>query len=297
VKKINPKEVSPAVLHGYLLGTIAPRPIAFVSTIDLKGNVNLSPFSYFNIFGTNPPTLIFSPARRIRGNTNKHTLENILEVKEAVINIVNYPMVEQMSLASTEYGKGVNEFKKAGFTPIASEMVKPPRVEQSPASFECIVKEVVETGKEGGAGNLIICEIVLAHINENIFDEEGKIDPYKLDAVARMGGDYYCHAQGDAIFKIKKPTRYIGIGMDQLSEHILNSKVLSGNNLAQLAGVESLPTAEEVELFKQGRLFQEFSPESVNEKELENKIHVKAKECLDSGDVHTAWLFLLQLVC
>ena len=296
MKKIDPKEVSTVELHGYLLGAIAPRPIAFVSTIDLEGNANLSPFSYFNIFGTNPPTLVFSPVRRVRGNTTKHTLENILEVKEAVINIGNFAMVEQMSLASTDYAKGVDEFKKAGFTPVASEKIKPPRVGESPAAFECIVKQVLETGSEGGAANLVICEVVMAHIDENILDENGAVDPYKLDAVARMGGDYYCRAQADSIFKIPKPTRHIGIGMDQLPEHILSSSILTGNNLARLAGVDTLPTQEEIRLFRTNATFLaiEQTYASSNE-DFQLQIHQIAKEHIERGEVHTAWLLLLQL--
>jgi len=193
-KRIDPKEVTTGVLHSYLLGAIAPRPIAFASTIDKEGKVNLSPFSFFNVFGANPPILIFSPARRGRDNTVKHSYENVLEVPEVTINIVDYAMVQQMSLASTEYPKGVNEFVKAGLTEIASEKVKPPRVADAPASFECKVLQVIPTGIEGGAGNLIICEVVLVHIANRVLDGNGKIDPFKLDAVARMGGDWYCRA-------------------------------------------------------------------------------------------------------
>ncbi len=294
--KIDPQEISPVDLHGYLLGAIAPRPIAFVSSIDLSGNVNLSPFSYFNIFGTNPPILVFSPVRRIRGNTTKHTLENIFEVKEAVINIGNFDMVEQMSLASTDYAKGIDEFKKAGFTPVASEKIKPPRVGESPAAFECIVKQVLETGSEGGAANLVICEVVMAHIDEKILDKKGAIDPYKLDAVARMGGNYYCRIQGNSIFEVPKPTRHIGIGMDQLPENILSSKVLTGNNLARLAGVASLPTQEEVKAFRTHASFLAIEQTYASSSEaFQLQIHQIAKEHIERGEIHTAWLFLLQL--
>lgn len=296
MKSINPKEVSPVVLHHYLVGAIAPRPIAFVSTVDFEGNVNLSPFSYFNIFGTIPPLLVFSPVRRVRANTNKHTLENIMEVKEAVINIGNYAMVEQMSLASTEYDKGIDEFKKAGFHPVPSELVKPPRVGQSPVAFECIVREVIETGSGGGAANLVLCEVVMAHIDEKILDEAGNIDPYKLDAVARMGGDYYCRVQGDSIFKIPKPTSHIGIGMDRLPAHILNSKVLTGNNLARLAGVERLPENQEIAHFHKNALFQEVVRTNAGSPEaFELELHKRAQNYIENGDIHTAWLFLLQI--
>lgn len=236
---IDPKEVTVGKMHSYLLGAIAPRPIAFASTIDKDGNVNLSPFSFFNCFGANPPLLIFSPARRGRDNTTKHTYENVLEVPEVVINIVNYELVQQMSLASTEYKKGVNEFVKAGLTPIASTKIKPPRVGEAPVSFECKVLQVIPTGLEGGAGNLVICEVVLAHIKDEVLDAEGKIDPFKLDAVARMGGDWYCRANGEALFTVPKPLEKVGIGIDQLPEAIRKSKVLTGNDLGMLANVES----------------------------------------------------------
>jgi flavin reductase (DIM6/NTAB) family NADH-FMN oxidoreductase RutF len=238
---IDPKEVSVGKMHSYLLGAIAPRPIAFASTIDKDGNVNLSPFSFFNCFGANPPLLIFSPARRGRDNTTKHTYENVLDVPEVVINIVNYAIVQQMSLASTEYAKGVNEFVKAGLTPISSLKIKPPRVGESPAAFECRVLQVIPTGIEGGAGNLVICEVVLAHIKDEILDVEGKIDPHKLDAVARMGGDWYCRAQGESLFKVPKPLDKITVGIDQLPEAIRLSTVLTGNDLAMLANVEQVP--------------------------------------------------------
>jgi len=240
---IDPKEISIGKMHSYLLGTIAPRPIAFASTIDKEGNINLSPFSFFNCFGANPPILIFSPARRGRDNTTKHTYENVLEVPEVVINIVNYNMAQQVSLASTEYPKGVNEFIKSGLTPIASSLVKPPRVGESPAAFECRVLQIIPTGTEGAAGNLVICEVVLAHIKDEVLDNEGKIDPFKIDAVARMGGDWYCRANGETLFKIPKPLDKMGIGIDQLPEAIRNSKVLTGNDLALLANVEELPVS------------------------------------------------------
>lgn len=271
-------------MHGYLLGAIAPRPVAFASTIDKQGNVNLSPFSFFNCFGANPPILIFSPARRGRDNTTKHSYENVLEVPEVVINIVNYAMVEQMSLASTEYDKGVNEFIKSGLTAVVSDLVKPPRVGESPASFECKVLEVKATGTEGGAGNLVICEVVKAHISEDILDEKGVIDPFLLDAVARMGGNWYCRAQGDALFEIPKPLATKGIGIDQLPERIRTSTVLTGNELARLANVEAIP-----ELLTLNASFQE----KLNKlKSLEEK-HALAKSLLSEGKLADAWQVLL----
>jgi flavin reductase (DIM6/NTAB) family NADH-FMN oxidoreductase RutF len=241
---INPKEVSAPEFHGYLLGAVTPRPIAFASTIDLEGLVNLSPFSFFNCFGANPPLLIFSPARRGRDNTTKHTYENVLAVPEVVINIVNYAMVQQTSLASAEYPKGVNEFKKAGFSEVPSVMVRPPRVGEAPVAMECKVLQVIQTGDKGGAGNLVICQVLLMHIKEEVLDDEGRIDPFKLDAVARLGRDWYCRVQGNAIFKVPKPLEKIGIGIDQIPEHIRRSKILTGNDLALLANVEKIPDVQ-----------------------------------------------------
>lgn len=290
---ITPGEVSTAQLHGYLLGAIAPRPIAFVSTVNEKGEVNLSPYSFFNVFSANPPIAIFSPARRVRDNTTKHTLQNAMTTKEAVINIVNYNMVEQMSLASTEYAEGVNEFVKAGFTELASELVKAPRVKESPVQLECKVREVVHLGNEGGAGNLVICEIVKVHINEAILDENKKISPQKIDLVARMGGDWYCRANFDALFEVAKPLAKLGIGFDALPLDIKNSEVLTGNDLGKLANVEQLPDETEVneyKLLELSDLYQELFDEP---KELEKQLHLRAKELLKNNQVHEAWLTLL----
>jgi flavin reductase (DIM6/NTAB) family NADH-FMN oxidoreductase RutF len=223
-----------------MLGAVAPRPIAFASTIDAEGNVNLSPFSFFNVFSANPPIMIFSPARRGRDNTTKHTYENVLQVKEVVINIVNYDIVQQMSLSSTEYAQRVNEFDKAGLTPVASETIQPPRVAESPVQFECKVNEVIALGTEGGAGNLVICEVLKMHIDEAILDADGKIDPVKLDAVSRMGGYWYGRAK-EGMFEVPKPLSRLGIGFDQLPEVIRTSKLLTGNDLAMLANVAVLP--------------------------------------------------------
>ena len=238
---INPREVSVPQFHALLLGAVTPRPIAFASTVDKNGVVNLSPFSFFNCFGANPPLLIFSPARRGRDNTTKHTYENVLEVPEVVINVVNYEMVQQTSLASTEYPRGVNEFQKAGFTEVPSVMVKPPRVGESPVSMECKVLQVIQTGNSGAAGNLVICQVLLMHVKDEVLDGRGSIDPFKLDAVARLGRDWYCRVQGDSIFQVPRPTDKIAIGIDQLPPSIRNSKVLTGNDLGLLASVESIP--------------------------------------------------------
>jgi len=288
IKTISPKEVSVAEFHGILLSAVAPRPIAFVSTIDAEGNINLSPFSFFNTFGANPPILIFSPARRVRDNTTKHTLENVREVPEAVVNIVNYAMVEQTSLASTEYDKGINEFVKAGFTQVPSVLVKPPRVGESPVAFECKVLQIIETGSEGGAGNLVICEILLAHIKEEVLDEKGKIDTRKMDLVARMGAEWYCRASGDALFEIPKPLLTKGIGIDQLPETVRNSPVLTGNNLGRLANVEALPKPEEIRNYHNADL--------ENLKKNGNSLvekHKLAQKYLEQGKTQEAWLILL----
>ncbi len=294
-KTIDPKNVSTPEFHGYLLGAVAPRPIAFASTVDADGNVNLSPFSFFNAFGANPPTLIFSPARRVRNNTTKDTLENAKITKEVCISIVSYEIVEQMSLASTEYDTGVNEFLKAGLTEMPSERIKAPRVLEAPASFECKVKEIVETGSEGGAGNLIICEVLLAHIDEAILDENGKIDPFKLDAVGRMGGNWYVRAQGDALFEIAKPVRNKGIGIDQIPEHIRHSEILTGNNLGQLGNVEMLPEENDVIDFRQDEEVSEILNQNYNDRDvLRKSLHIHAQKLLSQKKVREAWLTLLQ---
>jgi len=290
MKSIFPKEVSVAEFHSYLLSAIAPRPIAFVSTIDAQGNVNLSPFSFFNVFGANPPLLIFSPARRVRDNTLKHTLENLREVGEAVVNVVDFAMVEQTSLASTEYAKGVNEFVKAGFTELASLAVRPPRVGESPVSLECKVLQIIETGTEGGAGNLVICEVLAIHIQKDILDEKGKIDTKKIDLVGRMGGEWYCRANDAALFEIPKPLISKGIGIDQLPQHIRESKVLTGNNLGRLANIESLPSSEEIAKFLDSSLEDKFKQGTLGNEE----VHRYAQSLLENNEQQKAWLVLLK---
>lgn len=275
MKSIRPNDITTAQLHGYLLGAVSPRPIAFASTINEEGIVNLSPFSFFNVFSANPPILIFSPARRVRDNTTKHTLENVLINKEVVINIVSYDMVQQMSLSSTEYAKGINEFTKAGLTEAASVAVKPPRVAESPVQFECKVTDVIALGDQGGAGNLVICEVVHLHIDEAILDAEGKIDPVKIDTVARMGGNWYNRAK-EGMFEVPKPLSTLGIGVDALPEAIKSSKVLTGNDLGMLANVENLP--EEANSF-------------VNASE---EMHILAQQQLCNGNVSEAWKLLVK---
>lgn len=281
---IDPKEIPTGKLHGYLLGAVAPRPICFASTVDKDGNPNLSPYSFFNVFGSNPPIMIFSPARRVRDNTTKHTLQNIEATKEVVVNVVNYDIVQQMSLSSTEYPKGVNEFVKAGFTMLPSDEVKPFRVAESPVQFECKVLDVIYTGNEGGAGNLILCEVVKIHINDEVLDEHGSIDQHKIDLVARAGGSYYSRAR-DGFFEIPKPISTLGIGVDRIPEDIRNSTVLTGNNLGMLGNVESLPSEDAVDNFAKDH------PEYVGLKA--SKKHTFAQEYLDKNDVESAWKVLL----
>ncbi len=283
-----PQDISTGKLHGLLLSAVAPRPIALASTIDANGNANLSPFSFFNVFSANPPIMVFSPARRVRNNTTKHTLENAEETGEVVINVVNYDIVHQMSLSSTEYPEGVNEFKKAGLTMQASDLVKPFRVAESPVQFECKVNEIVKLGNEGGAGNLIICKVVKLHIDDDCLDDAEQIDQEKLDLVARAGGSYYSRAR-NGFFEIPKPLSTLGIGVDNMPEHVRNSMILTGNDLGMLANVGTLPTKKEVATFIT---------------EIENKYpqlidasqrtkHKKAKDYLSYGDIDSAWKLLL----
>ena len=291
--EINPKDLSTKDLHGYLLSSVGPRPIALVSTIDNEGRPNLSPFSFFNIFSANPPIAIFSPARRVRNNTTKHTLQNATSTKEAVINVVSYPIVEQTSLSSTEYKEGVNEFIKSGFTPLESIHVKPYRVKESPVQMECIVKDIISLGEEGGAGNLVVCEIVKMHISENVLNEHHQIDPNKIDLVGRMGGNWYCRTSKTSLFEVQKPNSKIGIGYDQLPQHIRNSDILSGNDLAKLANVESLPSVEDVEKFKENKDLVKILKSSVDEKQTRENLHYHCKKLLQENKVLDAWCTLL----
>ncbi len=291
--KVNPKEVPVPKLHGYLLGAIGPRPIAFASTIDKEGNPNLSPFSFFNVFSANPPIAIFSPARRGRDNTIKHTYENVKEVPEVVINVVNFDITEQMSLSSTEYPKGTDEFTKSGLTPIASELIRPFRVKESPVQFECKVKEVVELGTSGGAGNLVICEVVMIHIDDAVLDADGRIDQTKIDLVGRMGGNYYVRAHGDALFEVAKPLQKLGIGVDAIPSGIRNSKVLTGNHLGKLGNVEELPDETTVNDYKLTELADIFITLEDDSAALEAALHERARDLLDQGSVEEAWMALL----
>lgn len=284
----NPKDLSTGRLHGYLLSAVAPRPIAFASTIDKEGNPNLSPFSFFNVFSANPPILIFSPARRVRDNTTKHTLENVEAVNEVVINVVNYDIVHQMSLSSTEYPEGVNEFEKAGLTMLPSDEVKPFRVAESPIQMECKVNEIVKLGAEGGAGNLVICEVVKLHISEEVMNEDNTINQEALDLVARAGGSYYSRAKS-GFFEIPKPLQTMGIGVDNLPEYVKNSMILTGNDLGMLANVDMLPTEDEVKQFVNdiSERYPDIKTATHREK------HKLARNYLSYGDVESAWKLLL----
>jgi len=283
-----PNTLSTSKLHGYLLSAVAPRPIAFASTIDADGNVNLSPFSFFNVFSANPPVMVFSPARRVRDNTTKHTLHNVEATKEVVINVVNYDLVHQMSLASTEYAEDINEFEKAGLTMLKSDVVKPFRVAESPIQFECKVNQIVKLGTEGGAGNLVICEVVKFHIDDELLNEDDTINQKKLDLVARAGGSYYTRAN-KGFFEIPKPLSTLGIGVDNFPDHVKNSMILTGNNLGMLGNVEALPSKEEVDAFVAdlGSRYPKIKEANHREK------HTLARKYLSYGDVQSAWKILL----
>jgi flavin reductase (DIM6/NTAB) family NADH-FMN oxidoreductase RutF len=272
-------------LHGLLLSAVAPRPIAFVSTMNADGNPNLAPFSFFNVFSANPPIAIFSPARRVRGNTTKHTLDNVESTKECVINIVNYDILHQMNLASCDFEYGVSEFEKAGLTGIDSEAVAPLRVKEAPVQLECKVREVIHLGKEGGAGNLVVSEVVRMHISEDVFGEDGNLDPQKLDLVSRMGQNWYCRAKGEAVFEVPKPGRVVGLGINTMPERIRNSSILTGNDLGQLGIASTLPSNEEVQAFASD-LGQRLDSDSA---------HFQAHKLLQEGNVIDAWKTLLTL--
>jgi flavin reductase (DIM6/NTAB) family NADH-FMN oxidoreductase RutF len=292
-KTIILKNISASEAQDFLQHAIAPRPICFASTIDLKGNVNLSPFSFFNMFSTHPPIVIFSPARRIRNNTTKHSLQNIMEVPEVAINIVVYDMIQQVSLSSCEYPKETDEFLKSGFTKEPSLLIKPPRVKESPVQMECKVLEIKPLGTEGGAGNLIIAEVLMMHINENILDKNGKIDQHKINHVARLGGNWYAKISADNLFEVEKPNTELGIGLDNLPESVRNSKLLTGNHLGQLANVHEMPFIDPS--FQDEKLKNIFLYYSSNPEEMEKELHLYAADLLNEGKVKEAWQVLLAL--
>ncbi len=285
------KELKPADVQNYLQHAIAPRPVCFASTIDREGHVNLSPFSFFNLFSSNPPVVIFSPARRVRDNTTKHTLQNVEEVKEVVINIVDYDMVQQSSLASCEYPKGTNEFEKAGFTAIPSTLITPPRVKESKIQMECKVIEIKPLGTEGGAGNLVICEVLCMHIDDNILDENKKIDQRKIHHIARLGGDWYCKVDEHSLFMVPKPNTQLGIGVDTLPDNIRYSKILTGNDLGMLANVHEMPVIDPA--FTDDKLKNIVQYYSIDPQEMEKELHSYAHHLLQDNKVQAAWQILL----
>lgn len=290
---IDPKELPVPQLHRYLLGAIGPRPIAFASTVDEKGIDNLAPFSFFNVFSANPPILIFSPARSGRTNETKDTYNNVKVVPEVVINVVNYDIVHQMSLASSPFAPEDSEFVRAGFTPVDSETIRPKRVAESPVQIECKVIEVKELGDQGGAGNLVICEVQRIHINEEVLDDKQMIDQQKIDLVARMGGNWYCRADKNSMFEITKPITTVGIGYDQLPDDIRQSEILSANDLGQLAGIEELPNETDVNEFKLLELSDIFVSLEDEPAQLEKELHKRAKELLKENKLEEAWMTLL----
>lgn len=293
MRSIDPKSLPIPQLHGYLLGAVGPRPIAFASTIDKNGVSNLAPFSFFNVFSANPPIMVFSPARSGRTNTTKDTYNNVKEVPEVVINIVNYDLVHQMSLASSPYDPGTDEFEKTGLTPLASETIQPFRVAESPVQFECKVNEVIELGDGGGAGNLVICEVTRIHINDEVLGQDGKIDQHKIDLVSRMGGNWYCRADKTSMFEITKPIVTKGIGVDAIPEDIRLSTILTGNDLGQLGGIEELPNETDVNDYKLLELSDLFVSLEDKQAALEIALHQRAKELLTENKLEEAWKTLL----
>jgi len=285
---IDPKEIPTAKLQGYLQGAIGPRPIAFASTLDRNNVPNLSPFSFFNVFSANPPILVFSPSRRVRDNTIKHTLINVKLNREVVINVVNYAIVQQASLSSTEYGDGINEFIKSGLTMLHSHVLKPFRVKESPVQFECRVKDIISLGDGGGAGNLVICEVVKLHVDESILDENGGVDQHKIDLVSRMGGNWYSRANA-GLFEVEKPLTTLGIGVDAIPAHVKESSAFDGNDMGKLGNVEALPTEEEIETFVKDT----FEVKADLSAEDEQKRHTLAKENRENNEVLTPWKVLL----
>ncbi len=290
---IDPNQVPTADLHQYLLGSVAPRPICFASTIDENGRPNLAPYSFFNAFSSNPPTMVFSSNRRVSNNTTKDTLHNVQANGEVVINVVNYAIVQQMTIASIDYDSDISEFEKAGLTPVASDLIKPFRVKESPVQMECKVSQIIPLGENGGAGNLIVCDLLKMHINEEILDDEMKIDPQKIDLVGRMGRAFYCRASGDSVFKIFRPVNQIAIGFDALPKHAKTSKVLTGNDLAQLAGLKTLSSSALIERVKGDADFIKIQSISTEEDKL-TILHEYVKNLIsEEKEIEKALAFLL----
>lgn len=290
---IDPKEIPVPQMHRYLLGAVGPRPIAFASTIDEDGIDNLAPFSFFNVFSANPPILIFSPARSGRTNTTKDTYNNVKVIPEVVINVVNYNIVHQMSLASSPFDPGISEFEKAGFTALDSETIRPKRVKESPVQMECKVIEVRELGDQGAAGNLVICEVTRMHISEAVLNADQLIDQQKIDLVARMGGNWYIRADKNSMFEITKPITTVGIGFDQLPQDIKQSAILTGNDLGQLAGIEEIPNETDVNEYKLLELSDLFLELDDDASQLEKELHKRAQNLLTENKLEEAWMTLL----
>lgn len=288
---LNLQDLSPQEKQYYLQHVVAPRPICFASTINKKGEVNLSPFSFFNLFSSNPPIVVFSPSRRVRDNTTKHTLQNVLEVPEVVISMVSYDMVHQVSLSSCEYPEGVNEFHKAGFTEAPASLIRPPLVKESKVNMECKVLEVKPLGTNGGAGNLVICEVLQMHIDDSLFDEEKKLDQRRISLVARLGGDWYCWVDDRNLFRVEKPNTKLGIGVDALPAGIRNSSILTGNNLGQLGNVHEYPVIDPA--FEDTHLKHIIQYYSINPADMERELHRYARKLLERGEVQAAWQVLL----
>ncbi|RMG73689.1 MAG: flavin reductase family protein [Bacteroidetes bacterium] len=286
---IDPAQTPIPELHQYLIGAVAPRPIAFASTRSPEGDTNLAPYSFFNVFSSNPPILIFSSNRRVRGNTTKDTLHNVEATREVVINIVNHNLLHQMALASVEYPAGISEFEKTGLTPLPAQRVKAYRVAEAPVQFECKVRDIIPLGEGGGAGNLIVCEVVLIHIQKEILDEQGRIDPYKADLIARMGRAFYCRANGEAVFPVVRPTHEIGIGVDQLPEDIRLSHVLTGNDLARLAAVTEQPRPD-MAIREDPEVMDALAG---NAQDRLRRLHRYAQQLIEAGEIDKAWQVLL----
>ncbi len=294
VQSIDPNSLSPKDRYNLLISSVAPRPIAFASTVDAHGNVNLSPYSFFNVFSANPPIMIISPTKSVRTLTHKHTYENVKVHPEVVINVVNFAIIEQMSLASSAYEKGINEFVKSGLTQLPSEKVTPPRVAESPVSFECKVNQVVELSDEGGAGNLVICEVVMIHVKEQYLNKEGTIDTTQLDLVGRMGGSWYCRAHGAALFEVKRSGTKLGIGVDRLPQGIRKSRILTGNNLGKLGSLDTFPDKDEVKAAEEIPEVQDITHKYIAfSQNMKDELHQLAKEMIEKGDPQTALKILM----
>jgi len=284
------KSMKTGEIYNLLTTVVAPRPIAFVSSIDSKGNKNLSPFSFFNLFSIDPPILVFSPVRRSRNNTQKDTHNNVLEIPEVVINMVHYDMVEQVSLASSEYKNDVNEFTKSGFTEVVSDIVQPPRVKESYVAFECKVIDIHTLGNNGGSGALVICEVLKIHVQDFLINSEGNINPKKLNPISRLGANWYSKTNDDVLFEINKPTRNLGVGVNALPNHVLNSKTLTGNDLGKLGSIEKIPSQKEIQAFKKDNHFNNLFTNSTKHVK---QIHEMAQVFIKKGNIKNAWIILL----